>query len=547
MTRTLIGAALAGVLALPLHAQDCGAVRDVLYRGGAVHTMDAAGTVARDLHVVADRIAAVGDGLEAGPCTETVDLGGRTVIPGLIDNHNHIVLLGLRPGHDVRLENARSIDEALAAISERAAGVPPGEWITAIGGFNANQFTTPPEPPRLPTLAELDAAAPDHPVLVLQGFSGPSVANTPARDHFVAAGVAVAPDGAMEGGFGPTPSSEALLTLRDLPGEDHVRGTVEALDYAESLGITTHFDQGGFDETGTPADGAASFDPATAYGPVRRLAAEGRLTSRVRLNFLYMETDPQTPDLRARLANAFPEFGGEMLRVVGIGEFTAGASPIIAEWTDPLERGTRAVAEAGWRNENHSLTPTDYAVIIDAWTAIHEDMPAPGLSELGWVLAHAPFITEAYARKLKALGGGVSVLGGWRWLSGTAEANGPPFRMLVDVGIPVGMSSDGMQISPLNPWIGLSYVVTGRNARGELINEGQTLGRDEALRLYTAANGWFLREAGLGVLEPGAHADFAVLSADYFDAAAVPDDAIDEISSVLTVVAGAVVHDRLDE
>ena len=138
------------------------------------------------------------------------------------------------------------------------------------------------------------------------------------------------------------------------------------------------------------------------------------------------------------------------------------------------------------------------------------------------MLAHAPFISPEYVAKLKALGAGVSVLGGWRWLSGTAQANGPPFRMLLDSGIPLGMSSDGMQISPLNPWIGLYYVVTGKNARGEVINAGQTLERGAALRLYTAANGWFLNEEELlGSIEVGKYADLAVLSADYFDADAV--------------------------
>jgi hypothetical protein len=100
-----------------------------------------------------------------------------------------------------------------------------------------------------------------------------------------------------------------------------------------------------------------------------------------------------------------------------------------------------------------------------------------------------------------------------------------------------------MQISPLNPWLGLYYVVTGRNARGELINAGQTLSREQALKLYTAANGWFLNEEDrLGSLEPGKYADLVVLSEDYFDADAVDDDAIKRIRSVLTLVGGEVVH-----
>ncbi len=216
---------------------------------------------------------------------------------------------------------------------------------------------------------------------------------------------------------------------------------------------------------------------------------------------------------------------------------------MITEATETWLNGTRRVAAAGWRNENHSLTQGDFPVIIDGWEQIHDELPAPGISELRWVLAHVPFITREYAETLRDLGGGVSVLGGWRYISGTAEQNGPPFRMLAETGIPMGMSSDGMQISPMNPWLGLYYVVTGRNARGELINAGQTLPRDQALALYTEANGWFLGEEDvIGTLEPGKYADLVVLSDDYFDTEAVPDEAIRDLHSVLTIVGGEIVH-----
>jgi predicted amidohydrolase YtcJ len=268
----------------------------------------------------------------------------------------------------------------------------------------------------------------------------------------------------------------------------------------------------------------------------------------MRLNFLHMESDASTPHLKARLANVFPHYGADMLKSVGIGEFTAGDSAIITASSPAWENGTRLVAEAGWRNENHSLTPDDFKVIIDGWVKVNAAMPAPGITQSRWVLAHAPFITPEYAAKLQALGGGVSVLGGWRYISGTAQQNGPPFRMLLDSGIQIGMSSDGMQISPLNPWLGLYYVVTGKNARGELINAGQTLQRAEALRLYTAANGWFLGEEQLlGTIEVGKYADLVVLSGDYFDPRATPDEKIRNIRSVLTIVDGRIVHGAVED
>lgn len=552
-------AALAALtVALPLclagaraEAQQCPDVRDVLVTNGAIHTMDARDTVVESVRIVGDRIAATGRGrLGAARCTEIVDLGGRTAVPGLIDNHNHIVLLGLRPGHDTRLEAAASIADVQALLRERAGALPAGEWITAIGGFDTNQFVPPPGTPRFPTLAELDAAVPNHPVYIQQSFAGPAATNTLGKRFFERAGIEVGTDGAIAGGFQtPNAATRALFELRKLQTlDDQKRGTQDALRYAASLGLTTHLDQGGFPAAGTAADGAAHMDPYRAYDALLALHRDGALVNRLRVNFLHMETDAATPELVARLNNVFPDFGDGMLRVVGIGEFTAGASPIIGEATEAWLAGTRRVAEAGWRNENHSLTPGDFKVIIDGWQSIDGALPAPGIKELRWVVAHVPFITRDYTDKLAALGGGVSVLGGWRYISGTAQQNGPPFRMLQDSGIPVGMSSDGMQISPLNPWLGLYYVVTGKNARGELINAGQTLTRAEALRLYTASNGWFLREEdSLGTIEAGKYADLAVLSADYFDERAVDDEAIKRIRSVLTLVGGRVVHGSAED
>jgi len=158
-----------------------------------------------------------------------------------------------------------------------------------------------------------------------------------------------------------------------------------------------------------------------------------------------------------------------------------------------------------------------------------------------------PVITPDYLQKLKNLGGGVNVLGGWRWLTGDSINNGPPFRDILASGIPVGLTSDGMQISTMSPGINLYYAVTGKNARGQLINSGQTLGRNDAMRLYTSNNGWFLSaEDRLGTIEEGKLGDVVVLSGDYFDQRAVPDEKLIDLRSALTVVGGKVVYDDLN-
>src|SRR5579883_1240669 len=127
-----------------------------------------------------------------------------------------------------------------------------------------------------------------------------------------------------------------------------------------------------------------------------------------------------------------------------------------------------------------------------------------------------------------------------------APGSGPPVRMILDSGIHAGAGSDSAQISTLDPWLMIYYMVTGKNAAGVLINDKQQITRMEALRLYTAQNGWFFREENLlGSIEPGKLGDLVVLSDDYFDAKKVPDEAIKRLKSVLTVVGGQVVYDDM--
>jgi len=556
--------------------EDCKSGGSLRLVNGKIHTMDKSDSIVSSVLIRNGKFAAVGHrrGDDGGDeCARTIDLHGRTVVPGIIDNHNHIILLGLRPGRDTRLENANSIAEALATLTARAKEVQSGEWITSIGGFSRNQFFPAPQATRFPTLAELDAdpVLREHPVFIMESFSGPGQVNAKAKKFLVNNGVPVGAvagqdEGYVDGGaFGvATPCTTALFLLRKMQTRDSMlQGLTDAMRYAAGIGVTTHLDQGGFPfgvpVVGDPSDGAASFDRYRAHDSVRALYHEGKLSNRIWINFLHVEEDVQTPELRARLLNSWDDFGNNMLRVLGIGEFTASA--FISPGTPAWMNGTRLVAQAQWRNENHSLNfpvfalpgaPLDWKVIIDGWQVVNDELTDPhnpdripdGITKLRWTLAHVPVITPDYLQKLKNLGGGVNVLGGWRWLTGTATQNGPPFRDILASGIPVGLSSDGMQISTMSPWINLYYVVTGKNARGQVINGNQTLLRNEALRLYTANNGWFLNaEDKLGTIEEGKLADLVVLSADYFS---VKEESIKDIYSVLTVVNGTVVHDDLD-
>src|SRR2546423_5879356 len=286
----LYALAVSMCIATPALAQDvCKSGVSLRLINGNVHTMDARNTVVSSVLIKDGRFTAVANA--DGDCARTIDLRGRTVVPGIIDNHNHILLLGLRPGRDTRLENANSIGEALATLAARAAEAKRGEWITAIGGFHRNQFFLAPQAIRFPTLDELSKAVPDHPVFIMEGFSGPGATNAKGKEFLAANGVPVGADGFIDGGgFGATPCTKALFILRQMQARDSMlQGLQDAMRYAAGVGVTTHLDQGGFPAANNNTDGAANFDRYRAHDSVRALYHEGKLTNRIWVNFLHVE------------------------------------------------------------------------------------------------------------------------------------------------------------------------------------------------------------------------------------------------------------------
>jgi predicted amidohydrolase YtcJ len=545
MPQTIAGfycLALALVSAATLTAADnCAGSRDLRLINGKIVTMDARNSVLRAVTIQNGRFDF--SGAKLSPCTKTIDLRGRTAVPGLIDNHNHIVLLGLRPGYDTRLETAADIKDVKAAIAARAKSVPPGKFITAMGGWNQVQFAE----KRLPTLEELDAASSDHPVLVFQSFTGPAATNTLGKTFFAGKGIDVGANGAIAAN---APSLAALNALRSIQTfDDKKRGTMDALAYSASVGVTTNVDMGAFLLPGLPDtqesfvfDGLASADPFHMYDAFLALHQEKKMAARLRVFFLSMDTRPDVPLLSERLRNAFGGFGDDMMRISGIGEF-ATVWPLFGKVTPPpnYEAALQLIAKQGWPFQQHSLTLAEDQLAAETFEKVNAVTP---IANLRWSVAHVPHIDQPTLNRLKAVGAGIA-LHPYEYLAGT-PGSGPPNRMIVDSGIHVGAGSDAAQISTLDPWLMIYYMVTGKNAAGTLINPGQSLTRAEALRLYTANNGWFLKEEDqLGSIESGKLGDIVVLNNDFLDPTQVPDDAIKRIRSVLTVVGGSIVHDAL--
>jgi predicted amidohydrolase YtcJ len=320
---------------------------------------------------------------------------------------------------------------------------------------------------------------------------------------------------------------------------------MDALTYSAMMGVTTNVDMGAFIPPGEPdthdsfaADTLATADPFHMYDAVAALNRERRLPVRVRLFFLSMDTQPGVPMLKERLSNTFLGIGNDMLRVSGVGEF-ATSWPLFGQ--APPGNYTTAlqfVAKQGWPFQQHSLSPAEDQLTIETFEAVNKTTPIAGLR---WSIAHAPRIDAPTLSRFKAIGAGIAVHP-FEYLAGT-PGSGPPLRTILDSGIHAGAGSDSAQISTLNPWLMIYYMVTGKNAAGAVINDGQQVTRAEALRLYTSANGWFFHEEdALGSIEPGKLGDIVVLSDDFLDPAKVSDEGIKKLRSVLTVVGGRVVY-----
>jgi len=363
-----------------------------------------------------------------------------------------------------------------------------------------------------------DAAAPVHPDAV------------PVR---VGADGTIAPAGFAGGG----PSATSLYHVRRLQTfEDKKRSTLEAMAYSASVGLTAHLDQVLFPTPGPlhPGQILSNLDHYRMYDAWRELHREGRTIIRLQMNFLHNQADPELPELKERLRNQFPFFGDDMLMTGAIGE-----------WAAPLASGPvwfeaqRLVAQAGWRNENSVQNLAGLTQVVDAYEKADAEY---GIRELRWMVHHVPEATDALLSRLQALGCGVQ-MAAYRWVTSSdpTVVVGAPFRRIVDHGIQVGIHGDGVHIAPLNPWQHISFATTGVNSFGDPVNGDQQLTRQEALRLFTRGNSWFLRmEDRIGSIETGKLADLVVLDRDCFT---VPDEEIKRIRSVLTIVDGRVVHD----
>jgi predicted amidohydrolase YtcJ len=521
---------------------------DTALVNGKIVTLDERSSVAEAVAVADGRIVAVGSsagirGL-AGPATRVVDLGGRTVIPGLIDSHMHAIRAALFFATEVNWTGARSISEAMDRIAAAARAARPGQWIIVAGGWTEQQFAE----KRRPTPAELTAAAPGRPVYVQLFYSAAFLSPAGLEALNITTDADVPPRGRIERDEGGRPtgwisgdnlSITALFDRLPLPSfDDSVAGTRLFFRELNRLGLTGVSDPGGY-----------NLSPSS-YLPLFAVWRAHDLTLRVAFSLFSQHPGRELEDYR-NLTQLLPMgFGDDMLRFNGIGEnVTFGMynndSPTEAQKAQYYEVA-RWAASRGMTLTQHWNSDSSVHHLLDVFERVNRDTP---IAPLRWSIAHLnDGSAESFAR-MKALGvgwlmqdamyfNGDSVI---KTRGAEVAKRTPPIRGALNLGLNVGGGTDAHRVMSYNPFVALQWMIDGETVAGTPTRVGVELAtREEALRLYTRGSAWFTHDDDRrGALTAGRFADLAVLTKDF---ASVPAGDIGGIESVLTMVGGRIVY-----
>ena len=523
---------------------------DTVLVNGKIVTVDDRFTIAQALAIKGERILKVGTTAEVealrGPQTRVIDLAGRTVIPGLIDNHAHWVRAA---EHDeLRFDGVTSRQQALKMLADRVHSVPAGEWIVVLGGWSEEQFT---DESRGFSLEELDRIAPNNPV-VLQAVYNHSYLNSVA---LIAAKIdAATPDpqgGRIEKDAGGKPTGlvrgaggvafvAARVPLQNQ--EAWLANTRKLVSYLNSMGVTAWLDAGG--------RGMG----AKHYEPYRYLADRGDLTIRLFWMTIRQPATPAQVDaVIGEIRDLKPFQGNDYFDNVGWGEsvFAPVTTQLLrvetntrAEDLAQMRRLLLALAERGIYVNSHVEMSTAIDAFLNEYESINKERPIKGLH---WSFSHLDQVSEAQLERMKKLGMTAQIhsrplIQGalMHKVHGDKAWDMPPFRRIQDSGIHWGLGSDATAVTTSNPFYTLSFAVTGRMIGGRAVNR-QTITREEALIAHTRSNAIFLfQEGNLGSLTSGKYADLLVLDRDYLT---VPDSEIKDIRPLVTMVGGKLVHD----
>lgn len=533
------------------------AAPDLILYHGRFTTLDRARPTAEAVAIRDGRFLQVGSDAEilplAGAQTRRIDLHGRCVLPGLIDNHLHLIRGGLNYNLELRWDGVRSLAEAMDMLRRQVAITPPPQWVRVVGGFSEHQFAE----KRLPTIAELNALAPDTPVFLLHLYDRALLNGAALRAVGYGKDTPAPPGGEIVRDADGNPSGLLLAkpnasilyaTLAKgptLPYAYQLNSTRQFMRELNRLGVTGAIDAGGGFQN-YPDD----------YKVIQELADAGQLTIRLAYNLFTQKPQQEKQDFLAWTAGSRYQQGDDYFRHNGAGEMLVFSAADFEDFRQPrpdmppqmeheLEDVVRILAQNRWPWRMHATYDETIARALDVFERVDREIPLQGLH---WFFDHAETISEKSIDRIAALGGGIAVQhrmayqGEYfveRYGVGVAEAT-PPVKRMLEKGVKVSAGTDATRVASYNPWVSLAWLVTGRTVGGlRLYPQRNCLDRETALRMWTEHVTWFSNEEGKkGRIQAGQFADLVVPDRDYFGCA---EHDIADTTALLTMVGGKVV------
>ncbi|HEU0306265.1 MAG TPA: amidohydrolase [Lysobacter sp.] len=531
---------------------------DLILHGGRFTTLDRARPTASAVAIRDGRFVRVGDDREvlpmAGPATRVIDLQGRSALPGLCDNHLHIIRGGLNFNLELRWDGVRSLADAMAMLKRQVAITPPPQWVRVVGGFTDQQFAE----KRLPTLEELNAVAPDTPVFILHLYDR-ALLNAAAlrvvgytRDTPDPPGGEITRDasGNPTGLLLAKPNANILYSTLakgpKLPLDYQLNSTRHFMRELNRLGVTSAIDAGGGFQN-YPED----------YEVIRTLAEQDQLTVRLAYNLFTQKPKQEKEDFLNWTASSKYQQGDDYFRHNGAGEMLVFSAADFEDFRQPrpempdnmegdLEAVVRILVQNRWPWRMHATYDETIRRALDVFERVNEELPFDGLH---WFFDHAETISAESIDRVAALGGGIAVQHRMAYqgeyfverYGADAAAATPPIARMLGSGARVSAGTDATRVASYNPWVSLAWLVTGKTVGGlALYPQRNRLDRDTALRMWTENVTWFSNEVGRkGRIQEGQLADLIVPDRDFF---ACPEDEIAGTTSLLTVVGGRVVY-----
>src|SRR6478672_4726623 len=531
---------------------------DLILHQGRFATLDQSNPTATAVAITDGVFTAVGRDEDVmpltGPSTRIIDLRARRALPGLIDNHLHIIRGGLNFNMELRWDGVRSLADAMAMLKRQVAVTPPPQWVRVVGGFTEHQFVE----KRLPTIEELNVVAPDTPVFLLHlydrallnGAALRAVGYTKDTPDPPAGEIIRDAQGNPTGLLVAKPNAGILYaTLAKgpkLPFDYQVNSTRHFMRELNRLGVTGAIDAGGGFQN-YPED----------YAVIQKLSEAGQLTVRLAYNLFTQKPKGEKADFLNWTKTSKYKQGDDYFRHNGAGEMLVFSAADFEDFRQPrpdmppemeseLEEVVRILAQNRWPWRLHATYDETISRALDVFERVNRDIPLAGLH---WFIDHAETITDRSMDRIAALGGGIAVQhrmayqGEYfveRYGAAAAEAT-PPIAKMLQKGVKVSAGTDATRVASYNPWVSLAWLVTGRTVGGlRIYPQRNCLDRETALRMWTENVTWFSNEEGKkGRIQVGQLADLIVPDRDYFSC---PDDEIADTTSDLTIVGGKVVY-----